>query len=136
MIAIGSDVLPDAAAPCVNFKEAANPKPIYDVFASQSGWSPEDRQRLAPFPMIGSDGAGNPICLDMDTGEVLLLDHEDDFRTWTFINSSIKQLSECLLAYYCEDDRDRFRGFVSEVDPRAIQERSFWWHESADLGSE
>ena len=135
MVTIGEHVLPDSAAPCVSFKEAAHPKPIYDVFASPSDWSLDDRQRLMPFPMIGSDGAGNPICLDMNTGEIVLLDHEDWFHTKMFVNSSVQQLAECLLAYNCENDRDRFLGFVAKVDPRAIQEHSFWWHESADLGS-
>jgi hypothetical protein len=135
MIPIGTDVLPHSAAPCVSFEEADHPRPIYDTFASPSDWSPDDLLRLRSFPMIGSDGAGNPICLNQNTGEVVLLDHEDWFRTQMFVNSSIKQLSECLLAYLGEDDRDRFLSFVAEVDPRAIQERSFWCHESADLGS-
>ncbi|HEY2787695.1 MAG TPA: hypothetical protein VGJ05_22245, partial [Fimbriiglobus sp.] len=68
MVDCGSDMLPDDAAPCLTFELAAQPVQIWKMFGSQSDWSPEDRERLAPYFMIGSDGAGNPICIENTTG--------------------------------------------------------------------
>ena len=64
MVVCGSDVLPDSAAPCVSFKQAARSVPVWEVFASPSDWLVVDRVRLAPYRVIGSDGAGNPICVE------------------------------------------------------------------------
>ena len=86
--------------------------------------------------MIGSDGAGNPICLESTTGAVVLLDHEDWFRTRQFVNSNVHQLAECLLAYMGEHDPDRFRSALRRVDPAALAEKSFWWHEAACLNED
>src|SRR5690242_7131888 len=99
MVPYGHNALPDSAAPCLTFKQAARPIAIFEVFGCPSDWSPADRARLALFTVIGSDGAGNPICVEQGTGKIMLLDHEDRFRTMKFVNSSVGQLAECLLAY-------------------------------------
>jgi SUKH-4 immunity protein len=135
MVACGPDVLPESAAPCVTFKEAARPVPVWDVFASPSAWSPPDRERLARYRMIGSDGAGNPICIEQGAGAVVLLDHEDWFRSRQFVNSSVRQLAECLLAYMGEQDLEQFKLAVALIDPAALGEKAFWWHEAAFLGT-
>ncbi|WP_394001988.1 SUKH-4 family immunity protein [Luteimonas sp. WGS1318] len=132
MIPIANTYLPDSAAPFMNFTAAANPAPIYDLFGIPSDWTDDDRRGLHEYAVIGSDDAGSPICLDGD-GRVVILDHEDCFRTLQFVNSSIWQLSECLLAYLWEHDADRFRSVVDAVDKSALQLGSFWWHEAADL---
>lgn len=133
MIANGPDMLPDSAAPCLSFEEFSRPKLVWEVFGSPSDWSPADRTRLASYRMIGSDGAGNPICVEQGTGVVVLLDHENRFRTRQFVNSSIHRLAECLLAYMGENEPDRFRSAVTSIDPLALAEGSFWWHEAACL---
>jgi hypothetical protein len=134
MVAYGPNELPDSAAPCLTFKEAARPVPVWEVFGSASAWSSMDRERLGRFCMIGSDGAGNPICVEQGAGAIVLLDHEDQFRTRKFVNTSVRQLAECLLAYMGETDPERFRAAVRTIDPAAIVERSFWWYEAAELG--
>jgi SUKH-4 immunity protein len=133
MIPCGADVLPNSAAPFLTFKEAARPVRIWDVFASPSDWSSADRERLAPYRMIGSDGAGNPICVEQDSGAVILLDHEDWFRTREFVNSSVRQLAKCLLAYLGEREAQRFRAAVEVIDPTALVDGAFWSHEAAYL---
>ena len=135
MVACGTDVLPAEAAPCLTFDQAAQPAPIWEVFGSPPQWSAVERERLAPYRMIGSDGAGNPICIEQATGAVVLLDHEDRFRTVEPVNSSVRQLAECLLAYMGEGEPERFRSAVRDIDPAAIIEGSFWWHEAAGLGA-
>jgi len=134
MIACGVDSLPDSAAPMLTFKEAVRPTPISEVYGS--GWSTADRKRLSSFRMIGSDGAGNPICLELDTKVVVLLDHEDWFRTRTFVNSSVRQLAECLLAYMGAHSPMRFRSAVRRIDPPAASEGAFWWIEAECLNSD
>ena len=133
MVACGSDVLPDSAAPFLSFDRAAWPAPIWEVFGIPSQWSQAERERLAPYRMIGSDGAGNPICVEQGTRAVVLLDHEDRFRTWQFVNSSVSQLAECLLAYMGEREPEQFHAAVRAIDPVALADRSFWWHEAAGL---
>jgi SUKH-4 immunity protein len=135
IVVCGPDVLPDSAAPCVSFQEAARPVPVWKAFGPASAWSPEERERFESYRMIGSDGAGNPICVEQSTGAVVLLDHSDRFRTRQFVNTGVHQLAECLLAYMGEQDRERFRTAVLDIDPTAIAERSFWWHEAAVLSA-
>jgi hypothetical protein len=135
LVACGEWVLPGDAAPCLSFDRAARPRPIWEVFGIPTQWSAEERERLAPYRMIGSDGAGNPICVEAGSGAVWLLDHEDRFRTRQFVNSGVGQLAECLLAYFGERDPERFRAAVMTIDPPALAERAFWWHEAAGLGA-
>jgi hypothetical protein len=52
MIACGSYELPHSAAPCLSFKEAARPLPIWKVFAAPSEWSEADRE---PRPRSNSE---------------------------------------------------------------------------------
>jgi len=129
MVRCGSDSLPAEAAPCLDFAQASNPAPIWEVFG---GLSAADQKRLAPYRMIGSDGAGNPICLA--DGAVVLLDHENNFGTVQFVNTSVAKLGECLLAYMGEQDAERFRTAVRNIDPPAMDEGSFWFAESAGIG--
>jgi hypothetical protein len=133
MVACGKDVLPESAAPCLTFQEAVQPLPIWNVFALPADWSHADRERLVPYRMIGSDAAGNPICVEQNGGAVVILDHEVAFRTSQFVNSSIHQLAECLLAYMGEQQPERFRQAVRGIDPAALAEGSFWWNEASGL---
>ncbi len=135
MVECGLSILPDSAAPFVTFKEASQPVSIWEAFGSPSDWSPADRERLASYSMIGSDGAGNPICVEQLSGAVLLLDHEDWFRTVQFINSGVSQLGECLLAYMGENDGMHFRLAVEAIDPPAMAQGTFWWDEAALIDS-
>ncbi len=134
MIGCGSDVLPDCAAPSLSFDRAARPARIWTVFGIPSQWSEAERERLAGYGMIGSDGAGNPICIEEGSGLVVLLDHEDRFRSRQFVNSSVGQLADCLLAYMGERQPERFRAAVLSIDSEALAEGSFWWHEASGLG--
>ena len=84
--------------------------------------------------MIGSDGAGNPICVEEGFGVVVLLDHEDRFRSRQFVNSSVGQLADCLLAYMGERQTEQFRAAVLSIDAEALAEGSFWCHEAAGVG--
>ena len=58
---------------------------------------------------------------------------EDRFWTEQFVNNSVRQLAECLLALRGEKEPERFRTVVREADAAVLAERSFWWHEAAGL---
>jgi hypothetical protein len=133
MVPFGKQVLPDSTAPYLSFETARHPKPIFHAYGSESDWSDADRQRLAAFQVIGSDGAGNAICVDARNGAVVLLDHEDGFRTSQFINSSAGQLAECLLAYMGERNAEVFKSAVRSIDSAAITDGSFWWYEANQI---
>jgi len=136
LVPCGDDLLPDSAAPRVTFKHAAHPAPIWDVFADEVIWTQLDRELLAAYKVIGTDGTGSPICVDEGTGTVVILDPECRFRALQFVNSSVRQIGECLLAYMGEEDAERFRQAVREIDPVALTERSFWWQEAEKLAAE
>jgi hypothetical protein len=136
LIPIGESFLPSSAAPCVDFSQASAPSPVYDVFGGPSDWTESDRRRLESFLMIGSDGAGNPICIEAGSGQIWLLDHEDRFQTRTFVNSSVSQLAECLLAYMGETDPESFKAALDRIDPSALEHAAFWSYELLQLEQE
>ncbi len=56
-------------------------------------------QEFRRYRILGSDGSGNPICIDEEhRSSVVVLEHDGGFRV-QFMNSSVPQLAECLLAY-------------------------------------
>jgi hypothetical protein len=124
--------LPRSAAPCLSFDDTAQLPRIWEVFASGQ-WDNQQKARLFQHRVLGSDGAGNPICVDETTGEVWLLDHEDWFRTRQFFNTTVAQLAECLLIYRGVSGVDVLGQAIQRVDAPALSDGSFWWHEVAAL---
>jgi hypothetical protein len=122
--------LPASCAPCLTFDEVGRGLPgIADVF-SPGRWSGEERARVDHYRMIGSDGAGNPLCVDVRDGRVYLVDHEDHFRTTQFMNTSVAHLAECLLAFHTAAPADR-REALRRVDAPAVDDGAFWFYETA-----
>lgn len=118
--------LPKSASPCVSFDEVRTLPYLWDIF-SPTSWRTEDKERLKQYLMIGSDGAGNPICIDTNgEGHVVMLDHEDNFGTKQFVNSSISQLAEYLLVV---NFGSNIKSQLEEIDFTAMQKGSFWWYE-------
>ena len=75
--------MPRSAAPFLSFRH--HPETDYDYLPD--GYYP-----------IGSDGAGNAICVDSGSGNVILLDH--DFKMQRiFLNSTLLKFAECLCLY-------------------------------------
>jgi hypothetical protein len=148
--------LPKSAAPCLSLDQlAAGKHRIWEIWGSPKDWAEPARQRLAPYCQIGSDDdSGNPICLDEARGgQVWLLEHEDDFRSLEFMNSSVPQLAEFLLLYeqfvgkiQSEHGEDAFlegrfpagsldllRNELQAADEPALGKRTFWSRELASL---
>ena len=68
--------LPRACAPFLCFEEVSKGLPrLWEVFAPGQ-WQPHEKAGLEHYLMIGSDGGGNPFCIDERDGKVVMLDHE------------------------------------------------------------
>jgi hypothetical protein len=142
--------------------EAGLPKdaaPFLTFEAPASGQLPTVSEQLAQttafaaYRVIGSDGSGNPIALDENnTGEVVLLEHENKFVR-VGINKSVWQLAESLLAYrklvydsqeefgenafldgqVSEATRKELRQKLTTIDPASVKAGCFWHGELKDL---
>jgi hypothetical protein len=124
--------LPCSAAPCLGFEAAKTLPRIWELY-SPGQWKDEEKLPLSAYRVLGTDGAGNPICLDEKTDEVFLLDHEDGFKTVTFVNSSVSKLAGCLLANNGQSNGNILKEDIEHIDLPALQEGSFWAIEVALL---
>jgi hypothetical protein len=117
--------LPKSCAPFLSFEAVADgPSPLIQPPGIEL-YSPTERPRLSSFYVIGGDGAGNPLCLDTArNGEIVMLDHEDCFRTRTFVASSVPSLAEALIALHTVSYRE-FMELLRALDPLAAEESSF-----------
>ena len=105
------------------------------------------------YHVIGFNGSGDPICIDdAAEGQVVYLNHDDDFRR-IFINSSIPQLAESLLAYrhlvsetqrrngeeafldgnIPDDLKQWLRDELTRIDSAAVADGCHWSDELANL---
>lgn len=131
--------LPRSAAPFLTFEHVEEGlPPIWNMWGSIEGWSEKDILRLQRYYLIGQDGGGNAVCIDTENkGYVVLLDHEDNFRTSQFVNSSVFHLAECLLSYRDRmNDRmntEQVKKEFERIDADAIGEGNFWSYEIKDL---
>jgi hypothetical protein len=109
---------------------------LCEVF-SPNQWQPGEKVGLEHYLMIGSDGAGNPLCIDQRDGTVVLLDHELLFdvkrrdRRTMFVNSGIPEFAQSLLAYQ-RSTPDSFSRTLSKIDPRAAEKGTFWSYEHSE----
>lgn len=137
--------LPDSAAPELNFVDGL------PSICEQYGL-PEE---YGNYRYMGFTGWGDPVCLSLNNGFIVHLDHEEEFEYETFINSSIPQLVESLLAYaqfiketqkengadafFDNNIPDRLKTWIAEeferIDPR-IMEGGFWLTELENLDEE
>lgn len=131
----GNAQLPSEAAPFLTFEKAKKRPHLWEIFGAKASWSAEDKNRLAGYRMIGSDGCGNPLCVEDPTGVVWMLDHEDNFRTRQYVNSSVALLAECLLVYMGEEEPSRLLAAVQKLDHPASAKETFWDEVAANLKS-
>jgi hypothetical protein len=132
--------LPEGAAPFLDFGGSSH---ISIPTVTEVWKAGEPRYRV-----IGSNGYGDPVCVDTESaGRVLYLLHDDEMAP-RFMNSSIPQLAYSLLAFrqvvadtnaiggkdaYLEgrippEVVDRFIVEMETIDPPAIASESFWFH--------
>jgi hypothetical protein len=136
--------LPDSAAPFVSFdrKELRTIEQIYSTGNLADNFLVD----------IGFDGAGDPICINMqDNCKIVALNHEDNFER-RFVNTSVRELFAFLTIYkefadkliqlrgdfafldsnFTDDELNEFLGQLKSVDNEALlSEDTFWSQEIA-----
>lgn len=125
--------LPKSCIPFLSFNDVAQgPRPLVELYG-QHNIAANDSVRLAGFYVLGSDGAGNPICLDpSQAGAIVLLDHEDRFRTSIFVTSSVMALAEALLLFHTVPLTELIEQ-LRRLDPPAAEATAFFPQEVAML---
>ena len=84
--------LPDSAAPFLGFDT-----PHRQVPTLAEKW--QLGQEFSRYRVIGSNGSGDPICIDERAhGAIVELNHDNHFRV-TLMNTSAARLAETLLAF-------------------------------------
>ena len=124
---------------------------VFGCYGKGGDWEPDVYERLNRYIYLGSDGGGNPICLDsQDHEKVVFVDHESFMNpalSGSFINSGIAHLAECILIfqemlerYWQEEgeDAELYEGAVParliekalssiyEADPAVLTEGGYW----------
>jgi hypothetical protein len=125
--------LPGSCAPYLSFDAVASgPLPLVQYYGVHQ-FRPPDVERLASFFVLGSDGAGNPLCVDAAAGgEVVMLDHEDGFQTRTFVAASVASLARALVLIHTVPHA-AFVEHLRSWDPTAADQSAFLPREVAAL---
>jgi hypothetical protein len=96
--------LPDSCAPGLSFDECTGitiptPNQVFNI----------EIDELNDYLMIGSNGSGDPVCIDLNNdNEIVYLNHDNYFEK-VYMNASVHQLTECII---------RYSGFYASLDPR------------------
>ncbi len=117
--------LPKSCAPFLSFDEVGKGLPKLTTVWRLDGVSGVDTDFLSRYHTLGSDGAGNPLCIDtQEMGKVFMVDHDDAFRSRRLVASSIPQLAEALLIIQTQP-REHFQRLFEDIDPAACGDDSF-----------
>lgn len=129
--------LPDNCSPYLNFFDYQN-KPIptlSEYFKLGPSWSNEDRAALDDYLLIGFNGSGDPICIDLaNNNRLVYLNHDSDFQP-IFINSSVQQFLECLLLIEevreldNKEDIERLMDQFRLIDSACVAKGELWYSE-------
>ena len=92
--------LPSDAAPFLSFSNSddANLQPVNEVW--------DLPVEFENYKIIGSNGYGDPICINENDHSVVYLNHDDEFG-YVYMNSSVEQLAHFLLI---------IRNFIDKVN--------------------
>lgn len=88
-------VLPSSAAPFLSFSEISEGEILSVNMFFNLDW-PE----LDSFLVIGTNGSGDPICIDKNLEEkIVYLNHDNDFER-IYINQDVYKLASSLIRYH------------------------------------
>jgi hypothetical protein len=102
-------------------------------------WQRIGRDSVARFRMLGQDGGGNPLVLNLETHEIHLLDHESDFQPYGLAGSSLAQFMECLLVFTRVEssapdvDVAALQAQLRAIDPQLAERNGYWFSTATDL---
>lgn len=139
--------LPESASPFLTFESSANGG------GSRLTEKYDDADPLyAKYIYVGFTGNGHPICIDEENDEVIYIDFDQENEE-VFINSSIAQLAESLLAYVdfiqkikaekgnraflerkaTQDSLEWITNRLEEIDADSLIQGSFWEEELSNF---
>ncbi|MEQ9220292.1 MAG: SUKH-4 family immunity protein [Cyclobacteriaceae bacterium] len=131
--------LPKESAPFLSFRNDLNSiNTIYEL--QNSNYNSKI--------MIGSDGAGDPICLEITNKHIYACDHEDDFEPY-FMNTGVIELFKFLSLFrefggqliekrgeyafidsdFTDDELFELTTKMKLIDPSALERSTFWSYE-------
>jgi hypothetical protein len=87
------------------------------------------------FYSIGTNGSGDLICINSESGDVVLFNHDDDL-SMVHINTSVTQLAICLCLItesITSGHQTDFLGKLCMVDKRAGDHDAMWPTEYRNL---
>lgn len=143
---------PEDAAPYLSFGLRSYDDRFYSV---AEYYSEQDLDtKTSNYWIIGSDGGGNPICIDSASHDrILLLDHEQAFEKIGVVNVNVRELAHCLFAFkefianikqelgsdayigakYTQTQVANLKKRLEEIDPELLLNSDFWEQEIENL---
>jgi hypothetical protein len=135
--------LPDNAAPFLSFELVRENK-----LCTPAQILKFEFDGLDEFLMFGSNGSGDPVCIDrVENNEIVYLNHDNYFER-IYMNRSIEQFAMCLILYkeflksialvestvlsrrkFNEDEFQKLKSDFLAADQTCLQENSFWLDE-------
>jgi hypothetical protein len=135
--------LPDDAAPFLSF----------ELVRQNRLWTPArilniEFDGLDEFLMFGSNGSGDPVCIDLvENNEIVYLNHDNYFER-IYMNRSIEQFAMCLILYkkflksiasvehtdfsrrkFSNEEFEKLKNDFLVADQTCLQENNFWIEE-------
>lgn len=132
--------MPSSAAPFLSFDDCQletipTPNQVFGIEIDQ----------LNDYLWIGSNGSGDPVCIDLyNNNEIVYLNHDNDFER-VFMNSGLEALSRCLIIFkdfissvnasnesnyldrnFSDKVVEQLRQDLSEIDPKCVEENAMW----------
>lgn len=93
-----SNGFPESAAPFLSFGLSKHDSEFKTITEYYSEFQLDSKTKN--YWIFGSDGNGNPICIDSNSNdEIILLDHEQGFEPIQRINKYVSKLFQCLLEF-------------------------------------
>ena len=110
-----------------------------------------DVEELSDYLMIGFNGYGDPVCIDLAKGnEIVFLNHDNDFER-IFINTDIQRFIQCLMRYtdfieftnssdssnfinerFDKIEVEKLRLDLYNIDINCLSDNSMWYRELMD----
>lgn len=133
--------LPNSCAPFLSFekhneKQIPTPNEVFNI----------DFDLLNDFLMVGSNGSGDPVCIDLNNDNNIVYLNHDNFFESVFINSSVYQLAVCIIKYekfhtslnpriegqsftkrrFSDEEFNKVCIEFKEIDPGSLSGDNFW----------
>ena len=133
--------VPDSCAPGLSFdkceeKTIPTPNQVFNI----------DLEDLQEYLMIGNNGSGDPICIDLNVkNEIVYLNHDNYFER-VFMNSTVHQLIQSIIRYqefyaslnpkiendiftkrkFSDDEFAQLKEDFIQIDSQSLSENSCW----------